>query len=198
MDHRNTFKPGRAGLGILLGAGCLLLGGCATYTDSPPQAAAQDCPDVSGNYSNRGTDARGEEVNLSALFGFSPGATRVVLSQHPGSLRVTAYYVNAVVRDLAVPSSGLSCFAGAVIYEFDSRIGADYRYEARPASSLERELRLRKGSDGSLEVQHASSDKWIAPVLWGDAMLFFTDSGWARFEQVKAEPAASGSPAKMR
>jgi hypothetical protein len=186
-DSRSSSDSARP----LAAAICLALAGCASVSSYPPSwprisDAEINCADVAGEYANKGVDAGGGEASLSVLFGLGPGATRVAMKRTQEGMRVTAYYVNAVLRDISIPMTSLSCQDKAVTYEYQTAIAAGYRYEGQPVGDrTSHKIALHKAVDASLVVHSQRSDTWIAMVNWGELPWFSTDETWARFERTK-------------
>jgi hypothetical protein len=186
--YRREFSLARCALSASF---CLALAGCASVSDYPAgwpkiSEAEINCANVAGEYTNKGVNAAGGDASLSVLFGLGPGATRVAILRTQDGMRVTAYAVNFVLSDVAIPITSLSCESRAVTYEYKGKIAATYHYEGKPyGDSFTQKIALSKAVDGSLVVHSRNEDTWIAAVNLGELPWFFTNDNWSRFERTK-------------
>ncbi|HEX9179826.1 MAG TPA: hypothetical protein VF859_05485 [Burkholderiales bacterium] len=161
-----------------------LLLACAGVVSAAETVAG--CPDLSGEYQNRASEASAGEVYLSDLLGIRPGVTRVIFQRLPDGMILRAPQYDMGMYELFVPWSDFWCEGNERILGFDKDNEALNQHEGRPiGGSSSRRLAFSKAPDGALMVNYSASGNWYAPLAWGIAPGTFSGQLRARFDSYK-------------
>lgn len=158
----------------------MTLAGFATAAEPP------GCPDLSGEYENRASEASGGDVYLSDLLGIAPGVTRIVFQRQPDGMILRAPHYNLQSYDLFLPWGDFPCYGTERVLGYTKSNYALNRDEGKPmGGSSDRSVAFAKSPEGALLVRYSASGNWFTPTMWGFALSEFRGEGWARFEPYK-------------
>src|SRR5512134_2130420 len=93
---------------------------------------AGGCPDVSGEYENRASEASAGQVYLSDLLGIEPGVTRIVFLPQRDGMILRAPRHDQGNYELFLPWAEFWCEGNARVLEYNKSSEALNRHEGRP------------------------------------------------------------------
>lgn len=161
-----------------------LLLACAGVVSAAETVAG--CPDLSGEYQNRASEASAGEVYLSDLLSIRPGVTRVIFQRLPDGMILQAPQYDMGMYELFLPWSDFWCEGNERILGYSKSHEILNQHEGRPVGgSSDRRLAFSKAADGALLVNYSASGNWITPVLFGFAPGTFSGQLRARFDSYK-------------
>jgi hypothetical protein len=147
---------------------------------------AAGCPDVSGEYENRSSEASAGEVYLSDLLGIQPGVTRVIFQRQPDGMILRAPHYDLGMYELFLPWAEFWCDGNQRVLAYYKSHGVLNRHEGKPVGGgSDRRVAFSRGPNGALLVNYSASGNWIAPVPYGYAPGTFSGQLWARFDPYK-------------
>lgn len=147
---------------------------------------ADGCPDVSGEYENRASQASAGEIYLSDLLGFRSGVMRVIFLRRPDGMILRAPHYDLGMYELFLPWADFWCEGDMRILQLTKSNVALVQHEGQPiGGSRDRRVAFAKSPEGALLVNYSTSGTWIAQAVWGVWPIPLSGAGWARFEPFK-------------